>query len=66
MALTDQKDASLPVCGIVMPISKIDGCEPSHWLEVKEILETAIQQSGFTPNLVSNADDVRTHLIPLL
>jgi hypothetical protein len=46
------------ICGIVMPISTIDGCSESHWSDVLEILSDAIEDSGFEPNLVSNADDI--------
>jgi hypothetical protein len=46
------------VCGIIMPISAVDGCSESHWGDVKEILEEAIEESGFEPNLVSSADEV--------
>ena len=46
------------VCGIIMPISAIDGCTESHWTDVFDILSEAIEESGFDPNLVSNADDV--------
>jgi hypothetical protein len=46
------------VCGIVMPISAIDGCSESHWSDVHEILGEAIDDAGFEANLVSNADDV--------
>ncbi|ELB2803379.1 hypothetical protein K6U66_11490 [Vibrio alginolyticus] len=45
-------------CGIVMPISGIDGCTESHWSEVLEILNDAIEDAGFEGNLVSNADEV--------
>jgi hypothetical protein len=44
-------------CGIVMPISSIDGCTAEHWVEVLSILKDAINSSGFEPNLVSDADD---------
>jgi hypothetical protein len=47
-----------PICGIVMPISEIDGCGESHWSDVLEIISEAIEDSGFSANLVSNADDV--------
>ena len=46
------------VCGVVMPISEIDGCTESHWGDVLEILSESIESAGFEPNLVSNADDV--------
>lgn len=44
-------------CGIVMPISSIDGCSEIHWSEVLNIITEAIEDSGFEGNLVSNADD---------
>jgi hypothetical protein len=46
------------MCGIVMPISEIDGCTESHWKEVYNIITQAIDKSGFNANLVSNSDDV--------
>lgn len=46
-----------PVCGVVMPISTIDGCPAEHWLEVKSIIYDAIISAGYKPNLVSEADD---------
>lgn len=46
------------ICGVVMPISSIDGCAETHWSEVRVILEEAIDQAGFEPNIVSNSDDV--------
>jgi hypothetical protein len=49
-----------PHCGIVMPISEIDGCPASHWAEVKSILIEAIDAAGFTAELVSEAEDVGT------
>lgn len=52
-APTEQKK-----CGIVMPISACDGCSEGHWSEVKIILSDAIETSGFSPSLVSDADDV--------
>jgi hypothetical protein len=45
-------------CGIIMPISSIDGCSEQHWTDVKEILTEAIISSDFEANLVSNAADV--------
>lgn len=46
------------ICGIVMPISQIDGCDEGHWSDVYEILKEAISLAGFEGNLVSYADDV--------
>lgn len=45
------------MCGVVMPISAIDGCTESHWADVLEIFSEAIDETGFEANLVSNADD---------
>lgn len=45
------------ICGVVMPISAIDGCTESHWADVLEIFSEAIEEAGFEANLVSNADD---------
>jgi len=45
-------------CGIVMPISAIDGCNEQHWTDIKEIIDDAVSNAGFHPNLVSYADDV--------
>ena len=46
------------VCGIVMPISSIDGCEEAHWEDVLSIIQDAISDAGYEPNLVSNAEEV--------
>ncbi len=46
------------ICGIVMPISAIDGCDESHWSDVQDILTESIESAGFEANLVSNADEV--------
>lgn len=45
-------------CGIIMPISAIDGCSADHWKEVQSILKDIIQSAGFEPNLVSDADEI--------
>jgi hypothetical protein len=50
--------AAKEVCGLVMPISAIDGLPEAHWAEVLAVMSDAIEKAGFTPNLVSNADDV--------
>ena len=46
------------ICGIVMPISSLDGCGEGHWSDVLSIIVEAIEAAGFDGNLVSNADDV--------
>jgi|GEM_PF-1406219 len=43
-------------CGIIMPISTIDDCLPTHWEKVREIISESITEAGYTPNLVSDAD----------
>ena len=45
-------------CGIVMPISAIDGCNEKHWMDVQNILTESIDDAGFHSKLVSSADDV--------
>lgn len=52
------KENEKKICGIVMPISAIDGCSESHWADIQDILTEAIEDAGFDANLVSNADDV--------
>lgn len=54
----DKIEKAKLTCGIVMPISGIDGCTESHWREVLEILEESIEDAEYVPNLVSNADEV--------
>lgn len=44
-------------CGIIMPISAIDGCLEKHWTDVRLILTEAICDSGYTARIVSDADD---------
>jgi hypothetical protein len=48
-------------CGLVMPISAIDGCSAEHWVEVKNIVSDAIkdiEEVSFVTKLVSEQDDV--------
>ncbi|WP_338819570.1 hypothetical protein [Acidovorax temperans] len=48
-------------CGLVMPISPIDGCSSEHWAEVKAIVTDAVESItdfSFKVKLVSDADDV--------
>jgi hypothetical protein len=53
-----EQEVNLPECGIVMPISAIDGCPENHWSDVQKILSDAISDAGFQANIVSNADEV--------
>lgn len=50
--------SSPPKCGVVMPISSLDGCSEQHWIDVQAIIFDAIKDAGCDPNLVSDADDV--------
>lgn len=54
---TSQCTEGKPICGIIMPISPIDGCSAEHWKEVQSIISEAIETIGYTPNIVSDADD---------
>lgn len=47
-----------PVCGLIMPISSIDGCDELHWKDVMAILRYSIESAGYDANLVSNDTDV--------
>lgn len=58
MMSENDKEQPKKICGIVMPISLIDGCDEQHWSDVQEILSEAIEAAGFEANLVSNADEV--------
>lgn len=53
----DKKEEENLLCGLVMPISSIDGCDEQHWVDVKGVLTEAIEKAGFKANLVSHADD---------
>ena len=46
-----------PQCGIIMPISAIEDCSSSHWGDVRRIIDAAIVNAGYVPNLVSDAND---------
>lgn len=51
-------DKDKHTCGIVMPISEIDGLSDAHWKEVQNIISNSIEIAGFKPNLVSNSEDI--------
>lgn len=52
---TDVKSKSIE-CGLVMPISKIDGCSARHWREVRTIIVEALTPSNLNVKLVSDKD----------
>lgn len=45
-------------CGIVMPISHHPDYSPNHWKSVLDILFEAINETEFSPNLVSNEVEI--------
>ncbi len=49
---------SQPKCGIIMPIAAMGDCTETHWTEVLNILTEAVEDVGFTADIVSNADEV--------
>lgn len=51
-------DESTIICGIIMPISEIDGCNEAHWSDVMEIIVETIHNIGFEANLVSNSEEI--------
>jgi hypothetical protein len=53
-----EQNAEDKKCGIVMPISSIEGCSEKHWSDVKDILCAAIEKCGLKPSLVSDAEEV--------
>lgn len=46
-----------PKCGIIMPISPLDGLPASHWENVKNILREALGAAGFEAELVSDTEE---------
>jgi hypothetical protein len=60
---TSEEKSSLPTisCGLIMPISPLDGCGAEHWGEVKEIICDALEEISdykVETKLVSDADDI--------
>lgn len=48
-------------CGLIMPISSLDGCNEAHWVEVKSIITDSIEsieEFNIQVKLVSDADDI--------
>jgi hypothetical protein len=48
-------------CGLIMPISLLDGCTADHWAEVKGIITEAVESIPslrFVTRLVSDADEI--------
>lgn len=55
--MAEEEKKSKETCGIVMPISELDGCSEKHWIEVREVLSDVIETAGLSPKLVSDSDD---------
>lgn len=54
------KDKSVKAltCGIIMPIATMSPEYPeSHWLDVRHIIDRAINKAGFIPRIVSDSED---------
>lgn len=45
-------------CGLVMPISAIDGCSEDHWEEVRLIIKEALADTEFSVELVSDSNEI--------
>lgn len=58
MAEKNNNKDKKPTCGIIMPISLIDGLPPEHWADVLGIIKDVCNANDFLPNLVSDADDI--------
>ncbi|WP_434503990.1 hypothetical protein [Prevotella sp.] len=54
---SEEREESMDNCGIIMPISTIDGCNDKHWADVNLIISEAIREAGFNPRIVSTSDD---------
>jgi len=44
-------------CGLIMPISEIDGLQESHWQSVRDILTEAMEDTGFVVEMVSDSNE---------
>jgi hypothetical protein len=57
----ERSQAQELTCGLIMPISTIDGCTADHWVEVKSIINEAVESIAsprFVTRLVSDADEI--------
>lgn len=45
-------------CGLVTPISAIDGCPEGHWEEVRIIIKEALAETNFSVELVSDSNEI--------
>jgi hypothetical protein len=49
----EKKEPEPIKCGIVMPLSECDGCPPSHWSEVQNIIRESLEGTPFKAEMVS-------------
>lgn len=42
----NKKEEKKIKCGLIMPISAIDGCDENHWIQVRNIIEETISEIG--------------------
>ncbi|WP_420598641.1 hypothetical protein [Neptuniibacter sp.] len=54
---TEEKKPKLK-CGLIMPISAIDGCSSEHWEEVRTIIREALKDTEFEVNIVSDSNEI--------
>lgn len=52
------KTEKLMKCGLIMPISAIDGCSEAHWEEVSAIVKEALIDTPFQVELVSDSNEI--------
>lgn len=50
-------DVKKPTCGIIMPISEIDGLPPEHWEEIKNLIIEVATEANFEAYLVSSSEE---------
>lgn len=60
-AKAPRKDHKSDICGIIMPISDMDGYPNGHWADVRQIIDEAIVIAEMTPQIVS--DSILTDVI---
>lgn len=52
------KNEDKTTCGIVMPISPLDGYSIQHWSDVRGILEETIESAGFSAEMVNTNEKI--------
>lgn len=55
--MTVSKTNNTKKCGLIMPISAIDGCTEQHWAEVQTIIKEALYDTDFIVELVSDSNE---------